>query len=242
MTIANALTALNQDIVNARTAITNKGGTVTLNGGSSQLATDIATIPSGGGSVTLERIKDDSNNEIGTYFMDYTDSNNNKYKVVALDAQYRNSSVKWSSGNGDVTNMPLYNDYTVAFWNDEGRESATTNTQNILNWCDAKGYTSTSCSHCRSKSFVINGITYYGQVPNLKEMLGIITNRVRINSMDTTASSYTTLNLATRHSWTVSLQYNGSYGWCLGSAGEVYFYNKTTTNLYVCPVLEIPNS
>ena len=47
MTIASALTALNTDIQNARTAITNKGGTVTSGGGSSQLATDIATIPSG---------------------------------------------------------------------------------------------------------------------------------------------------------------------------------------------------
>ena len=44
MTIASALTALNTDIQNARTAITNKGGTVTPNGGSSQLATDIGTI------------------------------------------------------------------------------------------------------------------------------------------------------------------------------------------------------
>jgi hypothetical protein len=50
MTISSALTALNTDIQNARTAITNKGGTVTSGGGSSQLATDIATIPSGGGS------------------------------------------------------------------------------------------------------------------------------------------------------------------------------------------------
>ena len=47
MTIESALTALNTDIQNARTAITNKGGTVTSGGGSSQLATDIATIPSG---------------------------------------------------------------------------------------------------------------------------------------------------------------------------------------------------
>ena len=53
MTIASALTSLNQDIVNARTAITNKGGTVTSGGGSSQLATDIATIPSGGSSPVI---------------------------------------------------------------------------------------------------------------------------------------------------------------------------------------------
>jgi len=53
MTISSALTALNTDIQNARTAITNKGGTVTSGGGSSQLATDIATIPSGGDTPTL---------------------------------------------------------------------------------------------------------------------------------------------------------------------------------------------
>jgi uncharacterized ParB-like nuclease family protein len=51
MTIASALTALNTDIQNARTAITNKGGTVTSGGGSSQLATDIATIPTGSSPV-----------------------------------------------------------------------------------------------------------------------------------------------------------------------------------------------
>ena len=44
MTIASALNDLNTDIQNARTAITNKGGTITSDGGSSQLATDIGTI------------------------------------------------------------------------------------------------------------------------------------------------------------------------------------------------------
>ena len=53
MTIASALTAMNTDIQNARTAITNKGGTVTSGGGSSQLATDIATIPSGGSAPVI---------------------------------------------------------------------------------------------------------------------------------------------------------------------------------------------
>lgn len=47
MTIASALADLNTDIQNARTAITNRGGTVTSGGGSSQLATDIETIPQG---------------------------------------------------------------------------------------------------------------------------------------------------------------------------------------------------
>lgn len=47
MTIASELQALATDVQNARTAITTKGGTVTPDGGTSQLATDIATIPTG---------------------------------------------------------------------------------------------------------------------------------------------------------------------------------------------------
>lgn len=47
MSIATELTALQTDITNAREAIVNKGGTVTAAGGSSQLANDINTIPSG---------------------------------------------------------------------------------------------------------------------------------------------------------------------------------------------------
>jgi len=47
MSIATELAALQQDITNARAAITSMGGTVTSGGGSSQLATDIATIPGG---------------------------------------------------------------------------------------------------------------------------------------------------------------------------------------------------
>lgn len=69
MTIASALTALNTDIVNARTAITNKGGTVTANGGTSQLATDIATIPTGSVGGILETLMEDivaGNNPVDT--------------------------------------------------------------------------------------------------------------------------------------------------------------------------------
>ena len=46
MTIASKLALLQEDIVNARREITAKGGTIAPDGGSSQLAQDIATIPS----------------------------------------------------------------------------------------------------------------------------------------------------------------------------------------------------
>lgn len=57
MSISSALSALADDVTAARAKITSKGGTVTPNGGTSQLVDDIDTIPSGGitpsGSVTL---------------------------------------------------------------------------------------------------------------------------------------------------------------------------------------------
>lgn len=65
MTVASALTSLNQDIQNARTAITNKGGTITTGGGSSQLATDIATIPTGGATPSGILIESDGSSATG---------------------------------------------------------------------------------------------------------------------------------------------------------------------------------
>ena len=51
MSIATALTALHSDVENARNKIAEMGGTVTPNGGTSQLSADIATIPQGGGEL-----------------------------------------------------------------------------------------------------------------------------------------------------------------------------------------------
>ena len=53
MSIAIALTALSADVGNARDKIAEMGGTVTPNGGTSQLAADIATIPQGGGEALI---------------------------------------------------------------------------------------------------------------------------------------------------------------------------------------------
>lgn len=76
MTIASALVALNTDIQNARTAITNKGGTVTANGGSSQLATDIATIPSGDTSDIEEALHNINSGGATTRYIAWTVATN----------------------------------------------------------------------------------------------------------------------------------------------------------------------
>lgn len=194
---------------------------------------------SGGGEFQLERIKDDSNNEIGTAFMIFEDANENKFKVVCLDAQYRYSLTQWCSQRSAVTNMPVYDSNLIAWWYDDAKETATANTQLILDYCSSGGYTSTACSHCRSKSFTIGGTTYYGQLPNMREVLDMWRRRVQIETMDTSASSQSSFNFSSARTIWSSTQYNNTNGWYLHTSGAVHFSSKIT-NYFACPVLEIP--
>ena len=229
MSISSALTALNQDIQNARTAIVNKGGTVTTGGGSSQLAADIATISgsSSGKYKLLDRVKDDSNNEIGTVSGFFTDANAVEYAVVCLDSAYRASTGQWASATGLVTNMPSYTDPTVY----EAKETATQNTTWIL-----AAKTSSACTHCRSKTFTIDGIIYVGQLPNILELIDIFRHQSAINNLDTSGGSVTITGAA----WS-STQSNASNGRLVNTNGNAGTNTKTTSTPHVFPILEIPN-
>ena len=178
----------------------------------------------------LQRVIDDSNNEIGTVSGFFTDKNDVEYAVVCLDATYRNSSAQWASAEGNVTNMPLYRDWTI--W--EAPETATENTTLIL-----ASKTSSACTHCRSKSFTIGGVTYYGQLPNIIELVDIARHRTAINAADTSGGS---IIIATNKDYWSSSQYSSIYTWYIdGYTGRVLF-RSITANCYVCPVLEIPLS
>lgn len=193
---------------------------------------------SGGSEVELTRFKDDTNTEIGTWYMNFKDGSGNTYKVILLDAQYRNSSATWCSNISAVTDMPLYSNLKSSnVW--EAGETATQNTQLILDYCTAGGYTSTACSHCRSKSFTIGGVTYYGQLPNVLEASYIARNYNSFDAMDTSASSQSSLNFSTMRNIWVSNQYSSSSGWWLNGYGNMYDTAKMLTYL-ACPVLEIP--
>lgn len=244
MSIASAITAAQGKIANAYTAISEKGGTLPATQNLSNIPTAISSIPSGGGSgttnVELTRFKDDTNIEIGTHYMNFEDGSGNVFKIILLDAQYRNSSTYWCSSHNTVTNMPLY--YNLASSNVwEASETATTNTQLILDYCTAGGYTSTACSHCRSKLFTIGGTIYYGQLPNFLEVSYIARNYNSFDAMDTSASSQSSLNfLSARAIWS-SNQYSTGYSWSLGTSGLMNGgANKSATLLFACPVLEIP--
>lgn len=196
----------------------------------------------GGGDITLTRISDDNGNEIGTHYMNFEDANGNVYKVIVLDAQYRNASTQWCSDRRTiVTNMPIYNYNYDLWWYDNAMETATQNTQLILNYCSADSFTSTSCSHCRSKSFTIGGVTYYGQLPNMREVFDMWRHRVQIEQMDTSASSHSSTNFSRGRSIWSSSQYSSTNGWYFSSNGNVNTNTKSSYN-FACPVLEIPNS
>jgi hypothetical protein len=197
----------------------------------------------GGGSTgkyqLFDRIKDDLNNEIGTVSGFFTDANDVEYAVVCLDAQYRLEQGTYCSNTSTaVTDLPMYS--TWAIW--EAKETATFNTQKILDFCTAQSATSTACTHCRSKSFTIDGTTYYGQLPNIIELVDICKNYTAIQSADTSVSQYSSLGFprTSDTTWSSS-QYRSTIGWSVSDSGVVN-RNDKTTKCFVAPVLEIPNT
>jgi hypothetical protein len=185
----------------------------------------------------LDRVTDDSNNEIGTVGTFFTDANGVEYAVVVLDAKDRSASTQWSSTANTVTDLPSLNRAVSLFSN---KNTATFNTQKILDWCATNNYTSTACSHCRNKSYVLDGITYYGQLPNIYELYTLLANYVSIDTLDNT-SGYKLVNLLQNYIW-ASSQYGTETAWCINSYGNINTDNKAATGYGVIPVLEIPNT
>ena len=196
--------------------------------------------PTPSGKYTLlQRISDDNGNEIGTVSGFFTDANNVEYAVVCLDAQYRLEQGTYCSNKSTaVTDLPMYSSWAI--W--EAKETATFNTQKILDFCTAQSATSTACSHCRSKSFTIDGTTYYGQLPNMREVFDICKNYTAIQSADTSVSQYSSLGFprTSDRTWSSS-QYNSTSCWTVSNNGSTN-YNSKTSNFFVAPVLEIPNT
>ena len=177
-----------------------------------------------------DRVNDDSDNPVGTVSSIFTDGNGDRYAVVCLDAVNRLASGSYLSSNQEVTNIPSYGGQTL--WS--APETATTNTDAIL----ATG-TSSACTHCRSKSFIIDNTTYYGQLPNIKELTDILANRIMIDDNDPTASSYSSLVISQEGNTWSSNQCNSSQSWEVAYTGAVTNNSKTLA-CKIIPVLEIP--
>lgn len=190
-------------------------------------------VPAGDKYKVGDRVNDDSDNPVGTVSSIFTDGNGDRYAVVCLDAVNRLASGQYLSSNTRVTNIPVYPSTDV--WSLP--QTSTTNTSAII----ATG-TSSACSHCRSKTFTIDGVTYSGQLPNLNELLQIFAQKPIINNQDPTASSYPSLTILSdnRKSILSSTQYSDSSMYYVSSGEFTSYANKNTSDCFVIPVLEIP--
>jgi hypothetical protein len=239
--IATNLNTIDGSLSDIKTAIVNKGGTVS--GNITTFATAIDNIPSGGGGgkyALLDRVIDDNGNEIGTVSGFFTDANDTEYAVVCLDAQYRATSLAASSSTSPIANLPTY--YNVGVYS--ARETSTFNTD-----CLIASNSSPSATHCRSKFFVIDNVTYYGQLPNLTEVLDIYRWRPEINSADTSPSQYSDMLIPNTAAFPFYKVWSSTLYMNTGSNNNIWQLNSGpwirnedgTTNGFVIPVLEIPN-
>ena len=183
----------------------------------------------------LSRVKDDSNNEIGTVVGYHTDANNQKYAVVCLDAQFRLASGQYLSSNVAVTGLPQYPNQSIY----GAKETATFNCDKILAQATASELTSTAVSHCRSKTFTVDSVQYAGQLPTLMELLKIFEFETEVNAADTSASQYSSLALSNDKNCWSSSQNSSSNGYYAYYTGVTNQKNKTTSG-FVIVVLEIP--
>lgn len=245
MTIASAITNAQNKVAAAYTAVSAKGGTLPATQNLTNLTTAIGSIPSGGGGsgkyTLYQRVKDDTNTEIGTVAGFFTDANNVEYAVVCLDSSTWGTSTKLLSNNVDITTLTKYDSSHWYFWS--SNETATQNCDNIITFCTQSGETSPAVELCRNLSYTIDNVTYYGQVPNMKEVLLLCSAHSAIYTKDPTQTQTATRNFAEPRNIRSSVQYNASQTWCINSLSiHATTGNKTLTGFYVIPILEIPNT
>ena len=188
----------------------------------------------------LQRITDDNGNEIGTVSGYQLGQDNVEYACVCLDAVYRADLKQYLSDNVAITNLPNWSDQCI--WDvDEVyfKETATFATDKILAMTTDGTYTSSACTHCRSYSFTIDGITYEGQLPTIMELIDIFRHRTRINALDPTASSYSSLVIPQSKTIWSSTQYSTTTALSVYYSGLVNTYTKNSS-LFVVPVIELP--
>ena len=185
----------------------------------------------------LERVKDDSDNDIGCIVGYHTDANNQKYAVVCLNKYYRPSAKKqWLSSNVLVTGLPEMDTMGTIMCS---TDTATSNCDKILSFASANNLTSDAVNECRALSFVIDGVTYHGQLPNYMETLIILGNYQNINTADpSTSGGFDILPNYSMNFWT-STQNTANYAWA--ETNVAYNGNNSKTySFYVFPILEIP--
>ena len=129
---------------NIKDGVTILGVTGTLSGGGSKYNV--------GDTVTA-----DNGSTVGTVVGIFLDASKNKYAVVGLlSSTFANNLSMDNFSSTYFTDQRVWNNHTTA----------TTTCNEIL----GKGG-SAAVSHCRQYSYIIDGVTYYGQLPNIYELV-----------------------------------------------------------------------
>ena len=178
-----------------------------------------------------------------------------EYAVVCLDAQHRTTGLKLFNDNTTkMLGIPVLNITTGNETIYDLPQTATENTDAIKTTAESKGSLSTwspVVNYVRGKSFVIDGVTYKGQVPTAVETLDIYLNRTTIDTLDPTGNISTSYGCHTSTQTICSANSStpGKYSHVFilpwGGLNGNWWDNTTTTiesaSVYTLPVLEIPN-
>lgn len=189
----------------------------------------------------LQRVKDDTNTEIGTVVGFRKDSSNNEYAVVCLDARYR--SDQWFSllSSGVDYGNASYQ-YANVF---AAKETATENCDAIVAVATG-GITCDAVTQCRLNSFTVDSVTYYGQLPSMPELIDIMSYVDEINNADPDKDNptYEYYLLAGGGAYWSSTQNGTSTSWQISSNATqpVRALSKTGVTAGITPILELPNA
>lgn len=218
-------------------------GTITINNNGTYDVTNYAVTDVRVSSTPTEkyplfsRVKDDTNTDIGVVGAHFTDANNQKYAAVVLlsPAAYF-APTKLSSANTtpDAGATTRYNDLSVFSTN----ITATQNTTALYNKFITLTNPTTVLTDVRTINYTIENTTYYGQLPNLLEMIDIIRNKQQIETeIGSSVLSYTSLY------WTSTVHGGSSSGQFYLNGTTGYIQSSTTANTTLkslIAILEIP--
>lgn len=173
------------------------------------------------------------------------DNSSQKYAVFVLDAAYRKRENRWGNNSkfsGDDVTLPQYANGTAAL---AATESAEYNENLMYSKFTIDQLSDSAFAFCRSKSVVLDEVTYYAHLPNIAELKMIYDNRSQLDSFDPTASSYSSVSFST---WDFANSVIWSSTWS-NSGYQAWSYQNYNSNPYtmayystggIVPVFEIP--
>lgn len=188
----------------------------------------------------LNRVKDDNNNDIGCVIGYHVDVNNQKYAVVLLRT-LESSSINATYVISDATSIPVIPNLPTFNRLDDfsQKETAKFSCDKILDFALANNLTTPAIDACRNMSFVIDGITYYGQLPLIRYITMLFVYRNEINLMyPNNIQIKVDTSVSYAQTWSCTQKQAGQF--LQGESSGNILPNWGSNNARVFPVLEIP--